>query len=210
MTALPPVPSTERPAVDEHRNPWTTTGSGIVYENPWIEVRHDTVLDPAGRPGTYGVVSPRNFALGVLPIFDDGTVLLVGQYRYALDLYSWEQPEGGGRKDEPITESIARELREETGFGASSWFPLITDATLSNSITDERVWCWVAWGLTAGEADLESTEHDLVTWRVRYPEVVAMVWNGQIHDSMTIMSVTKVEAMRLRSELPTALAALLT
>jgi 8-oxo-dGTP pyrophosphatase MutT (NUDIX family) len=168
-------------------------------------VRHDEVLDPSGKPGVYGVVSPRNFALGVVPFFDDGTVILVGQYRYALDRYSWEIPEGGGLKAASREESIARELREETGFAASTWFPVIENATLSNSITDESVYCWAAWGLTSGDTELESTEHDLVAWRVPFVNVVSMVWGHEIHDSLTIMTVSRIEAMRLRHELPTEL-----
>ena len=83
-------------ALDEARNPWTTRSSNVVYENPWISVRHDEVIDPSGRDGIYGVVSPKNWALGVLAFFDDATTLLVGQYRYPLGRYSWEMPEGGG------------------------------------------------------------------------------------------------------------------
>jgi 8-oxo-dGTP pyrophosphatase MutT (NUDIX family) len=198
------VPRT-RPAVNESQSPWVTVSSEVRYSNAWISVRHDEVLDPSGKPGIYGVVSPRNYALGVLPFFDDGTVILVGQYRYALDRYSWEMPEGGGLKDGSREDSIERELREETGFTANSWLPIIENATLSNSITDERVYCWAAWGLTAGDAELESTEHDLVTWRVAFADVVAMVWNHEIHDTLTIMAVARIEAMRLRNELPAAL-----
>jgi ADP-ribose pyrophosphatase len=194
-----------RPVLDESQSPWQTTSSEIRYENAWISVRHDEVLDPSGRPGVYGVVSPRNFALGVVPFFDDGSAILVGQYRYALDRYSWEIPEGGGLKGVSREESIARELREETGYAASAWFPVIENATLSNSITDETVYCWAAWGLTSGDVELESTEHDLVSWRVPFADVVSMVWSHEIHDSLTIMTVSRIEAMRLRNELPTEL-----
>jgi 8-oxo-dGTP pyrophosphatase MutT (NUDIX family) len=194
-----------RPSVDEQRSPWVTRSSEVRYQNPWISVRHDEVLDPSGKPGIYGVVSPRNYALGVLPFFDDGTVILVGQYRYALGRYSWEMPEGGGSKDGPREESIARELREETGYAAANWFPIIVNGTLSNSITDECVYCWAAWGLTAGTQSLESTEHDLVSWRVSFAHVVSLVWSNEIHDALTTMTVARIEAMRLRNELPTEL-----
>lgn len=199
----------ERPAVDETRNPWSVQSSEIRYENAWISVRHDEVTDPSGRRGVYGVISPRSFALGVLPIFDDGTVLLVGQYRYPLGRYSWEMPEGGGSKDIDPLASIARELREETGHEALSWLHVM-DITLSNSVTDEWAMCWIAWGLrpSADGAEPESTE-ELAVWRAPYQAVVDMVWSGEIYDSMTVATVTKVEAMRLRNELPTELAVLL-
>ncbi len=194
-----------RPSVDESRNPWIQNSSELRYENPWVQVRHDIVTDPSGQPGIYGVVTPRNLALGVVPFFDDGTVLLVGQYRYALRRYSWEIPEGGGDKSVAPEISIARELREETGYSATEWFPIIVDGSLSNSITDERVFCWAAWALTLGESELESTEHDLVSWRVPFADVVSMVWSYEIHDSITTMAIARLEAMRLRNELPDAL-----
>ncbi len=200
---------TGKPAVDENRNPWSVRSSEVRYENPWISVRHDEVIDPSGRSGTYGVVSPRNLAVGVLPILDDGSVLLVGQYRYPLDRYSWEMPEGGGAKDVDPLASIARELREETGHEASRWLAVV-DMALSNSLTDEWAMCWVAWGLRlrAEGAEPESTE-DLAIWHVPYPEAVEMVWSGKIFDSMTVATLAKVEAMRLRGELPRDLVALL-
>ncbi len=205
MSAVPSI----RPSVDEVRNPWTTHSNTVHYDNPWISVRHDDVTDPSGRPGIYGVVSPKNLALGVLPVFADGSILLVGQYRYALNRYSWEMPEGGGAKHVDPMVSIARELREETGHEAASWLE-IADITLSNSVTDERAICWVAWDLMplAGGADPESTE-DLALWRVPFDQLVELVWSGEIFDSMTVITVAKLEAMRLRNELPSQLRLLL-
>ena len=205
MNAIP----TARPTVNESHNPWVTRSSETKYDNPWISVRHDEVTDPSGHPGVYGVVSPQNFALGVLPVFSDGSILLVGQYRYPLDRYSWEMPEGGGAKHVDPMVSIARELREETGHEALSWLE-IADVSLSNSVTDERAICWVAWDLTPlqGGAEPESTE-DLALWRVPFNQLVQLVWSGEVFDSMTVITVTKLEAMRLRNELPAELHSLL-
>ncbi len=193
---------------DETRNPWVVRSSTPVYDNAWISVRHDEVVDPSGREGVYGVISPKNWALGVLAIFDDATTPLVGQYRYPLSRYSWEIPEGGGAFDVSLETSIERELREETGYTARSWHKVFSDATLSNSVTDERVHIWLAWDLMAGTATPESTE-DLAIRRVPFNDVVEMVWNGTIHDCMTIMAVARTEAMRLRGELPARLAEIL-
>ena len=102
----------------EPSNPWTTLGSRPVYENPWIKVREDQVLRPDGQPGIYGVVEFKNRAVGVLPVEDDGAVWLVGQYRYPLQAYSWEIPEGGCPEGETPEETARRELQEETGLTA--------------------------------------------------------------------------------------------
>ena len=96
------------------RSPWLTAASERVYENPWISVREDRVVRPDGEPGIYGVVHYKNVAVGVLPV-DDGHTYLVGQYRYPLDEYSWEIPEGGCPEGEEPLHAAQRELREETG-----------------------------------------------------------------------------------------------
>ena len=77
--------------------PWRRLSRAVVYENPWIVLWHDEVLRPDGKPGIYGVVHFRNAAVAVVALDERDRVLLVGQYRYTLDEYSWEIPEGGGR-----------------------------------------------------------------------------------------------------------------
>ena len=124
-------------------NPWTTLSRRLVYENPWIRVREDQVLRPDGQPGIYGVVEFKNRAVGVLPVDDEGHVWLVGQYRYPLDLYSWEIPEGGSPERESPEETARRELQEETGLVAGR-LELIGTAHLSNSVCDEVAYIYRA------------------------------------------------------------------
>src|SRR5688572_13985641 len=91
-------------------NPWQTINQQVVYDNDWIRVREDNVIRPDGKPGIYGIVQYKNKAIGILPIDDDGNVYLVGQYRYPLELYSWEIPEGGCPEGEEPLEAAQREL----------------------------------------------------------------------------------------------------
>ena len=77
------------------RNPWQTIDVRPVYDNAWISVAEHRVIDPSGNPGIYGKVSFQNTAVGVIPVDEQGNTWLVGQYRYVLDEYSWEIPEGG-------------------------------------------------------------------------------------------------------------------
>ena len=168
-------------------NPWRTLGSRRVYENPWISVREDSVIRPDGEPGIYGVVHYKNSAVGILPVEDDH-VYLVGQYRYPLERYSWEIPEGGCPKDEDPLRAAQRELKEETGFEAGSWTRL-GEAFLSNSVADEYAVWFLATDLVAGEPQNEGTEVIGVR-RVPLREAVAMALDGRISDALSILALT--------------------
>jgi hypothetical protein len=107
--------------MDQTKNPWTVVSQATVYENEWIRVDHQDVLGPSGSPGVYGTVHFKCHATGVIPIDENGNVVLVGQYRFPLREYSWEIPEGGGPKNVPFLNSAQRELREECGLVAKGW-----------------------------------------------------------------------------------------
>src|SRR4051812_47902982 len=124
-------------------NPWKTLKSELVYESPWISVTKHDVLTPASNPGTYSVVHFKNLAIGVLPLDDEYNTWIVGQYRYPINQYTWEIPEGGGKLDVPPLESAKRELLEETGITAKKWTK-IQEMHLSNSATDEFCILYVA------------------------------------------------------------------
>jgi len=140
----------------EQKNPWQKISSRPIYNNPWINVREDQVVTPSGTKGIYGVVEAKP-AIGVVPLTKDLQTYLVGQYRYTLDTYSWEIPEGGGDDNEAVLDGAKRELKEETGLIASSWTFLDTLYT-SNSFTDEVAHLFLAQDLTQGKAQPDHTE----------------------------------------------------
>src|SRR5436190_1936425 len=78
----------------QRRSPWKTNSSRVVYENPWVRVREDHVTRPGGGPGLYGVIEIRP-SVGVVATNDRDEIVLVGQWRYSVDRYSWEIPRGG-------------------------------------------------------------------------------------------------------------------
>src|SRR3546814_12030271 len=82
--------------MDPKKNPWKILGETNVYDNPWIKLTEYAVLNPAGNRGIYGKVSFKNTAIGILPLDEQLNTWLVGQYRFPLDKWSWEIPEGGG------------------------------------------------------------------------------------------------------------------
>lgn len=178
---------------DETKNPWKTLSSREVYENQWIGVREDQVLQPDAEQGIYGVVHFKNVAIGILPV-EDEHVYLVGQYRYPLNQYSWEIPEGGCPENEDLLSAARRELAEETGLRAESW-ELMGEAHLSNSVSDERAVWFLARGLTQGERDPEGTEQ-LNVKRLPLKEALRMATTGQITDALSLLAIMSYQLSR--------------
>lgn len=175
----------------KYKNPWTTLNSSNVYENGWIRVEHHEVLNPSLKQGIYGKVHFKNTAIGIIPVDKEGNTWLVGQYRYPLETYSWEIPEGGGPIDTPPLESAARELMEETGISAKKWTS-IQEIHTSNSVTDEYGIIYLAEELTFGEATPEESE-DLKVKKVSLKDALDMVVHGEITDSLSVAGLLKLK-----------------
>lgn len=174
-------------------NPWTTLTSEDVYESPWIRVRRHDVLNPNGNPGTYSVVHFKNIAIGIVVLDEEHNTWLVGQYRYPLESYTWEIPEGGGHPAIDPLESAKRELLEETGITAARWTK-IQEMHLSNSATDEFCVLFLAQELTFGEAEPEDTE-ELRLLKLPFADAYQMVCDGQLTDSLTVTGILKVKLL---------------
>jgi 8-oxo-dGTP pyrophosphatase MutT (NUDIX family) len=191
--------------MDETKNPWRVISRAATYENAWIRVDHHEVVNPSGGESIYGVVHFKSHAIGIVPIDEHGNTILIGQYRFPLNAYSWEIPQGGGLPPASWLESAQRELREECGVAAKSWFEIL-GMDLSNSVTDERGTTFLAWDLTEGTAEPEDTEQ-LQVARVPFWDAVARVKRGEIRDSVSIAAILRVALMALEGELPKALQA---
>jgi 8-oxo-dGTP pyrophosphatase MutT (NUDIX family) len=177
------------------QNPWHRVSRRAAYENPWIEVLHDEVIRPDGQPGVYGVVHLTHRAVGVALLDETDRVLLVGQYRYPLDHYSWEIPRGGGEFDELPEQAARRELAEETGYIGGHWLEL-RRAELSNSVTDEVAILFVARCAKAGPASPEETERLQMGW-VAFDEAMTMIARNEITDAMTILALQQLSLERV-------------
>lgn len=177
------------------RGPWTTLSEEPAYETPWISVTHHEVVDPGGKQGVYGVIHFKNLAVGIVPLDEDLNTWIVGQYRYPLETYSWEIPEGGGKRDVAPLESAKRELREETGIEAAQWTKVL-EMDLSNSASDEQAIIYVAQELTFHAAQPDHDE-ELEQRKLPFAELYGMVERGEVRDSLTVAAVMKVQLMIL-------------
>lgn len=191
--------SSEEKQEETQVGPWKRRCRRAMYENAWMTVYEDDVVRPDGKPGIYGSVHFHNRAIGIVALDDQGRILLVGQHRYPLDSYSWEIPEGGGPADENLLSAAQRELKEETGCTAAGW-RLIARSHLSNSVTNEEAFVYLATDLTCGEADPEGTEELCVRW-VPFEEALHMTIDGRITDSMSIIGIQRTALMRYAPQL---------
>ena len=177
-------------------SPWTTHATREVYRNQWMTVREDDVTTPTGTDGIYGVVS-KSMALGVVAIDDEDRVVLVGQWRYPHDRWSWELPEGGLDHDEEPLAGIQRELAEEAGLAADSWAELTPHPiALSNSMTDEVARLWLATGLRPHLVRSDDPTEDLRVTRVPFDEALEACLDGRIEDSLTFLGLLLADRRR--------------
>ena len=154
------------------------------------------MVRPDGGPGIYGVVHFVHRAVGIVPLDGARRVLLVGQWRYPLDAWSWEIPEGGASPGEEMLAAARRELTEETGYTAREWRELVR-AHLSNSVTDEESVVWLAGGLEDGVPSPDGTEQLELRW-VPLDEALAMCRDGRITDALTILGLQRLALDLLR------------
>jgi 8-oxo-dGTP pyrophosphatase MutT (NUDIX family) len=185
--------------MNKNENPWTIIDGKTVYENPWIQVTEFNVLNPSGGKGIYGKVHFKNFAVGVITLDQNWQTHLVGQYRFPLNQYSWEIPEGGGEMNKDPIDSAKRELLEETGLVAKSWTKILT-MHLSNSVSDEIAFIYLARELEQHTASPEETE-ELAVKKIHFDEVVKMMNAGDITDSISVAAIQHIRIMILQGEL---------
>ena len=179
-------------------NTWKTLSSEQVYESAWISVNKHQVINPAGNPAIYSVVNFKNLAIGIIPLSDDGFTWLVGQWRYPLNAYSWEIPEGGGPLGEAPIETAKRELKEETGIVAKQ-FEEILQLHLSNSATDEHAYVFLATDLSFEESEPEESE-DLQVKKIHINDAYQMALNGEITDAISVAAIFKVKHLHWKTK----------
>jgi len=184
--------------MNETNNPWKIVDQKEVYDNPWIHLTEYNVLNPSGNKGIYGKVHFKNVAIGIVPLDENLNTYLVGQFRFTINEYSWEIPEGGALNEEPLL-AAQRELLEETGLKAERW-KKIREMHLSNSVTDEYCFIFVATVLSQHNSMPEETEQ-LAIKKLPFEEVYNMVMTGKIKDALSIVAILQTKLLLLENKL---------
>lgn len=159
----------------------------LVHQGSIVGFYKDTIQVPNGNIATWDFLKHRG-AAAVLPVMEDGSLLLVRQYRNALDDYVLEIPAGGFENNgETEAEAAGRELEEETGYICDRLEPLLTMYT-TLAYCDEKISIFLARSLKQGQKKPDEDEF-ITLEKYSLDEVLEMIYSGVIQDSKTIASV---------------------
>lgn len=160
--------------------------SKTLFHGRVFDVRRDMVVEPGGVRATRDVVV-HNGSIVVLPVFDDGCLLLIRQYRHSVGSYLWELVAGRIEPGEQALPGAKRELLEETGYIARRWEKIL-DLFPTPGFVSERMVIYVARDLRAGEAHPEDDER--ITVRAFAPrQVENWIRTGKLRDAKSVAAI---------------------
>ncbi|MGB7730274.1 MAG: NUDIX hydrolase [Candidatus Acidiferrum sp.] len=160
--------------------------SKIVFHGKVFGVRRDEVEEPGGVRATREVIT-HSGSVVILPVFDDGRILMIRQYRHATRQYLWELVAGRVDHGESVKRAAARELKEETGYRAAKYQAFLSFFP-SPGFLEERMHLFLAKGLTAGEAEPEADEK-IISHAYTVNELKIMIKRGELKDGKSIAGI---------------------
>lgn len=159
----------------------------LVFKGAIIDYYQDTIQIPNGNIAKWDFIK-HNGAAAVVPVNEEGKLIMVRQYRNALDRYTLEIPAGGlNGADEPTMNAAARELTEETGYRAQK-LELLLSIRTTVAFCNEKIDIYLATGLTPGRQHLDEDEYVEVK-AYELEELIGMVLSGEIQDSKTVAAI---------------------
>ena len=174
-----------------------TLSSEVLFEGRVITLTKDVALLENGKTASREVVHHHGGAC-ILPYFEDGTICMVRQFRYAMQQELWELPAGKLEKGEDPFEAAKRELEEECGLTADHYTSL-GEFYPTVGYDSEKIYIWAATGLHAAAQHLDEGEFLDVTL-MPFEEVLDLVMTDKIRDSKTVAAVLKYALLRQKGE----------
>lgn len=157
-----------------------------IYEGKILNLRIDTVELPEKKYSKREIIEHPG-GVGIIPVTDDNCVILVKQYRKAVDRFLLEIPAGKLEVNEEPRQTAIRELKEETGYEAENLKYLLEFYT-SPGYCNEKIYLFLASGLIEGETKLDDGEYcDIEKFKIE--ELLKMIDRGEIIDSKTIIGI---------------------
>jgi ADP-ribose pyrophosphatase len=166
---------------------WERIDRQRVYSGRVVDVARDTICITTGdhtRQTIFDVVRHPG-AAAIVPLFDDDTVALINQFRYAVGKRIWEIPAGSLGDGESFETCAERELKEEVGYRAQRWTPLAAFYT-TPGFCDEELRVFLAEGLIPGTTNHEDDE-DIDVTRIPLEQALEWATSGQIRDAKSML-----------------------
>lgn len=169
-------------------------GRTLVHNGKIIDYYQDTIKLPNGNETIYDFIGHKG-AAAMIAVREDGKLLMVRQWRNALDRYTLEIPAGGLNSiDEPTEEAAIRELREETGYIAEHvQFLLRIHTTVA--FCNEGIDIYLARGLKRHESQQLDEDEFVDVGDYSLEELVQMIYDGKIEDSKTICAIMTYKSL---------------
>lgn len=169
------------------QSPWQLVSKTQVYSNPWIQVWHEEVIQPNGKPGIYGSVRVNKHGVRIIAVNNEGKLLMNREYRYTIARWGYEFPAGGIEdKQHPLLTAKA-ELRQETGLEAAKWQKLSTTVPWPSvvDLEDHYFLATETYGEIANGKQ-EANEAIAESKWLSLAEINALILQGEIFCSETI------------------------
>ncbi len=173
------------------KNPFKKLSSELLYERPYVRFMKEKV-EVAGQVKDYSFAQINN-GIGIVAINDKNEVVLVGQWRYPIDEYSWEIPAGMREENEDPLETAKRELREEAGVIAKKWTAL-GSFYMECSSTNKESFAFLAEDLELGEGNPDDDEEIESRW-LPLEEALKKVASGEIKDGLTCLGLLRAQSI---------------
>jgi ADP-ribose pyrophosphatase len=177
-----------------------TLNKKLIYENKWIRLWEDEVEFPNGEQGIYSYVQRIDEGGLIIPMIDDTHVVLLREWRYPIQSWTWCWPAGGSHTPGEAKLIVAqRELVEETGYTATDWTDLGT-IQIDPGLNAQTEQVYLARGLTAGTPQLDVSEiHEVVI--KSFDEVEQMISSGEINNGWFLAGWAKLKVFLSTREL---------